>query len=179
MPLAAKISDILTSNNRSLVNLIFWPTLVLLIFINARSLYISFDAYSPIDRQGNPHCYDTDFCNVTGVVNELAAPGDRVLVLHASRYYLRTDLFACSSTIEDYQILRDFSYQDQNKFWEAVYRLGYKYNLPAWLTLIPIHGNLPAEGIAYKIVATNPPTEVETICRKNNQGLWEAKTRYP
>ncbi len=46
-------------------------------------------------------------------------------------------------------------------------------NLPTWLSLDPIYGNLPNEGIAYKIVVTNPNVNVEIGCRKNKDGTWE------
>jgi hypothetical protein len=37
-----------------------------------------------------------------GIVSHAASPGVRVLVLHAYRYYLRSDLFACSSEVDEY-----------------------------------------------------------------------------
>ncbi|MFN8461365.1 MAG: hypothetical protein U0X93_06295 [Anaerolineales bacterium] len=70
----------------------------LLIFIVTRTLFIAADTYSPIDSRKNPQCYDSP-CEHLRPINEIAPEiGARVLTLSAFRYYLRSDLFACSTS---------------------------------------------------------------------------------
>jgi hypothetical protein len=197
LPLSQAASMMLQRSNRLLHSVLGGVILVLLVFSIVRTIYISLDTYSPLDEQGTPQCYDTDFCKLTAAVNKTAPPGERVLALHAFRYYLRSDLFVCSSTHEEYNLLRAFSYQGDSAFWEEVYRQGYKYiiyqnayttshlqmgmipdptNTPNWLRLEPIYGLLPDLEIAYRIDATNPPIQVEKTCKKDAGGIWTIQT---
>jgi hypothetical protein len=168
--------------------------IILLAFITVRIVYISIDSYSPVDREGNPHCYNFMFCDLLNPVNELAAPGDRVLSLNAFRYYLRTDLFACSTTFGEYTTLENLAHEDNIAFWTEVYREGYKfityesnysvwhltlgmipnpYNTPPWLTLQPIYGKPGDPEVAYQIHVKDPPVKVGLTCQKSISGVWE------
>jgi hypothetical protein len=127
----------------------------LLLFMAARTFFISLATYSPIDQSGEPHCNVLPMCTFFNPVNQLANPGDRILVLSAFRYYLRSDLLACSSTRDDYITLEQAAIQSPDKFWEEVQRHGYRYiifdsffneyvlrfhNLPNLSTSIPSNG---------------------------------------
>lgn len=168
--------------------------IALLIFINLRTIFISINAYSPIDSQGNPHCYDKVFCEYLAPINQTAGQGDRVLTLGAYRYYLRTDLFSCSTNNEEYSLLHDLSHQNPDAFWAEVYREGYSYiayeneytvrhlqfgmipspnNTPSWMQLQPLYGRSGDAVISYQIKVTNPPIEKEESCRRNADGVWQ------
>jgi hypothetical protein len=101
--------------------------LALLLFMAVRTLFISLATYSPIVQNDVPQCRDLPMCTFFEPVNQLARPGDRVLVLSAYRYYLRPDLLACSSNKDDYLALEQAALQSPNKFWEEVQRQGYRY----------------------------------------------------
>jgi len=172
-------------------------SIVLLIFMALRTVYISLDTYSPLDYEGNPQCYDSPWCKFLEPVNKVAAKGDRVLTLNAYRYYLRTDLFACSSKGMEYSRLEGLSNQNDIAFWEEVYRQGYKFvtyeeeytqrhlrlglipnpgNTPSWLHLEPIYG-LPGDAeVAYEIQVKDPPFESQTDCRKTDARIWEVQS---
>jgi len=170
--------------------------IVLPVFIAFRIIYISLDTYSPIDSQGNPQCYDFPFCQFLKPVNEMANIGDRVLTLNAYRYYLRSDLFACSTTSEEYSTLQNLSKEDSTAFWTEVYREGYKFityesnysvrhlnidlipnpsDTPPWLSLKPIYGQPGDAEVAYRIQARNPPVEIEFNCQNTLSGAWQVK----
>ena len=169
-------------------------TILLLGFIALRAVYIAIDTYSPIDAQGTPQCSDSQFCEYLKSINQLAKPGDRVLTISAFRYYLRTDLFACSTSHDEYQSLQLASTKSNIDFWEEVHRQGYKFiayendyttrhlqfsiipspeNTPDWIEIEPIFGKPGDLQIAYKIIASDPPIESESACRQNSSGIWE------
>jgi hypothetical protein len=106
-------------------------------------------------------------------------------MLSAFRYYLRSDLFACSTTRSEYTVLEDFSRIGSTAFWTEAYRegntfvvyqwdytVGHLYlgmipnpdNAPAWLTVVPIAGKPGDREVAYRIQATNPPIGIEKRC---------------
>jgi len=175
-------------------------TFLLLGFIAFRAAFIFLDSYSPIDGQGNPQCSDSRFCEYLKSINKTASPGDRVLTLGAFRYYLRTDLFACSTKHDEYKVLQELTMQDSEAFWEEVYRQGYKYiayendyttrhlqfeiipspdNTPDWIELKLIFGEPGDLQVAYKINVSNPPIESESKCQKNSSGVWEVRATTP
>ncbi len=133
---------------------------VLTVFMLLRIIFISVDTYSPIYHQGNAHCSGFIFCDFLKPVNDQHSrrPG---LTLNAFRYYLRSDLLACSTTHDEYSSLLKASNQNSGAFWIEAYRQGYKYvtydkdytsrhlkftlisgpdNTPPWLSLRPIYG---------------------------------------
>ena len=99
----------------------------LLVFMTVRTIIVSLGTYSPISKNGVPQCRDLPMCTFFEPVNQQGAPGDRVLVLSAYRYYLRPDLFACSSGKDDYLALEQTALQNPIKFWQEVQRQGYRY----------------------------------------------------
>lgn len=168
----------------------------LLIFIVTRTLFIAVDTYSPVDANNNPQCYDSPFCEYLRPINEIAPEGARVLTLGSFRYYLRSDLFACSTSHEEYSILQKLSREDPEAFWVEVYRQGYQFiayendyttrhlqfgmipspeNTPDWLTIEPIYGEPSGLEIAYRIHVTKPPVNAEFICKKNDLQIWEVR----
>ncbi|MBI1795139.1 MAG: hypothetical protein HYR70_13260 [Chloroflexi bacterium] len=170
---------------------------ILLIFVSVRAIFISLATYSPIDKNGNPQCYDIPFCDFLRPVNEIAPLGSRVLALNAYRYYLRSDLFVCSSRAGEYEVLRDVSKKSAEAFWLEVYRQGYQYvtyeknyavrhlfidfvpapsNVPAWMELEPIFGVPGDVVVAYRVVVTNPPVQSRKMCQKDSAGIWEVTT---
>ena len=192
--IAARVFE---AKNTLLGNAAVWWTILLMGFILVRSAYISLSTYSPVDSQGNPQCSASDVCGYITAINETASPGERVLTLSAYRYYLRTDLFACSTRNNEYKILQELTAGSTEEFWLEVYSQGYKYiafesgytrehiqlkiipspdNTPNWIELEPIFGKPGDWEIAYKIKVIDPPIEVETVCKKSDSGTWELKS---
>jgi hypothetical protein len=171
--------------------------IAILLFVNFRVIYISLDTYSPIDRQANPHCYDHIFCDYLSPINDRAIQGERVLTLNAYRYYLRSDLFACSTKADEYHAIRDASLKSSEEFWEEVYRQGYTYvafeknysirhlymdfipspsHTPSWMELEPIYGNPEDPVVAYKINFHGAPISSVKTCAQNKDKIWEIQT---
>jgi len=194
LPVSLTIDNILSGADPILQNNTRFLLIFLLLFTLFRITYISIDSYSPIDSLGNPQCYDIPFCKLLRPVNEIASTGDRVLTLNAYRYYLRTDLFACATTFEEYTTLENLSHEDSTAFWTEVYREGYKfityesnysvwhltlglipnpYNTPPWLTLKPIYGQPGNPEVAYQIQAKDPPVDIGLSCQKSSSGVWK------
>jgi len=174
--------------------------IIVLLFVNFRIVYISIDTYSPLDKQGNPHCYDYLFCDYLKPISDNAAQGERVLTLNAYRYYLRSDLFACSTRADEYVSIRNASLNGPNFFWEEVYRQGYTYiayeknysvrhlymdfvpnpnNTPPWMEIKPIYGNPEDQVVAYKINILKAPTSKSMECMQNENRVWEVRAANP
>jgi hypothetical protein len=192
IPLAEITASALKDKELLFRNLLNVLVIILLTFNVVRTVYISLDTYSPIDEQGNPQC----FCNSIPPINNAAAPGDRVLTLSAFRYYLRTDLFACSTKHEEYQALRNAAKTGTESFWREVHRQGYEYlsfeieyttkhlqlgiipspeNAPDWLELQPIYTSPGGAHIAYRMEIKNSPSETTAECKSNTSGIWEVQ----
>jgi hypothetical protein len=169
---------------------------ILLFFIIIRTLIISTVTYSPVDQNKNPQCKDYILCESLIAINESALPNERVLSLSAYRYYLRNDLFVCSSKHTDYTLLKQSAQKNTNSFWEEVIRQGYSYiayefdyttrhlqlgfipsseNTPEWIKLERLDTVNSEAVAAYKIHLTNPPIESEYNCRKNNKNILEVQ----
>ncbi len=197
IPLACVIEAAIESANPLLRYTTRLVMLFILVFTTIRVVYFAIDTYSPLDINGNPQCSNFSFCNYLKPINQSAQMGDRVLTLAAFRYYLRSDLFACSTQNDEYVSLQNLSHGDSIAFWAEVYREGYRYvayeseysvqhlrlglipnpyNTPPWLILTPIVGKPGDPEVAYKIQAINPPTKVEETCRKTVEGIWEVQT---
>ena len=167
--------------------------ILIMVFILIRSFYISLITYSPIDEEGNPRCYNSALCNQFEAANKYASPGERVLVLSPFRYYLRSDLFACSTSHEDYRRLQTASQKGNLEFWDEVYRQGYKYiiydknyaalhlelaiipdpnNAPNWIKLEAIFGNPGDSQVTYKIIASNSFSEIGLSCLQDSSNNW-------
>lgn len=167
---------------------------ILLSFSILRTTYLAVVSYSPVDALGNPQCKDFIFCDYLKPINDNANPGDRVLSLLAYRYYLRTDLFACSTDMDEYHALRNASLRSSEAFWEEVYLQGYTYiayeknysvrhlfmtfipspsNAPAWMKLEPIYGKAGDSVVAYRIDVIQAPALSTKMCIKNKGGIWE------
>ena len=171
--------------------------ITVLLFVNFRIVYISLDTYSPIDERGSPQCYDHLFCDYLKSISDNAAQGERVLTMNAYRYYLRSDLFVCSTRADEYSTIRDASLKSPDKFWEEVYRQGYTYvayeknysirhlymdflpnpnNAPSWMELEPIYGDPEDPVVAYKINVHEPPISRLKTCAQNEDRIWEVQT---
>jgi hypothetical protein len=189
MPVAEIISTAIRNRDRLLQGILKTLIVAQLLFTLFRTVYISIDAYSPVDEQGNPQC----FCDEFDRINETAAPGDRVLTLTAFRYYLRSDLFACSTTHDEYKALTNAAKTDSELFWLKVYQQGYKYivyereyttrhlqmgltpgpqNAPTWLELKSLYGKPGDSFITYRINFKSRPGELQTSCQKDSSNRW-------
>ena len=175
-----------------------WSIVLLSIFIFVRSAYISIATYSPLDTQGNPQCSGDIFCSHFIPINEIAKKGERVLTLSAFRYYMRTDLFACSTTKEEYRKLKALSFTSTESFWREVYQMGYTYvafeegyalthlgfsnmpfsSPPDWVQLTPIIITSKVFNIAaYKLNSVNPPVNSEIVCKQDSSGIWHLQQK--
>ncbi len=190
--LAEIIDSALKNIHRAVSPFLRALTLLLLIFIFVRVMLIALTTYSPIDQNGQAYCYDTHYCTFFESINQLAEPGERVLSLHAFDYYMRPDLFACSSRATEYTELMEPVRQDPEAFWEALYQHGFKYITyessfavfqsrlgelpnpdlaPDWLTVENIKSN--ESNSIYRITANNPPYPPKMLCTENEHGKWD------
>lgn len=174
--------------------------IILLAAFGGRSLLISLITYSPIDGNGQAHCYDIASCTFLNKLNNDAMPGDRILVLNSARYYLRPDLFACSSESNEYQTLEVLARQNSPGFWIETYRQGYHFitfeenfannyirfgdipdpkGAPSWLKVTAFFSTSHSAEFIYKIDAVNPPFQANISCQKNSQGIWQLQSVAP
>jgi hypothetical protein len=189
----AQVVESVINNGDTLIRPLIIPLLIeLLVFIGARTLFISLGTYSPIDKDGQAYCYDLSLCAFIEPVNQVAVFGDRVLVLNAYRYYLRPDLFACSSQSNEYPNLEALATQNSPEFWVEAYRQGFRYVtyeknfalkhshfgaipdpqfVPSWLHVTVIFATPKNAEVVYSIDATNPPIEREKDCIKTGKGI--------
>jgi hypothetical protein len=194
--MAKIISYNLESEQRNISNLRFGLLVFLLVFIVARTILISVATYSPLTRNKDPQCADFLLCEYLRSINQSASQGDRVLTLSAYRYYLRDDLFACSTKNEEYLAIQKLSTNGVTDFWTEVYRQGYTYivyeheyatrhlridfipnpqNAPKWMALEKIYNSDTNIIAAYKINITGEaPAPREKTCAQNN-GIWEVQ----
>lgn len=198
IPVAEIITSALETNSLLIRNTAKWGTVFLMVFIFVRSVYISLSTYSPVDHKNNPQCSDSVLCNHLAPINKIANEGERVLTLSAYRYYLRNDLFACSTTAEEYRELRELSYTDIEAFWREVYRMGYSYvayennyaeghlrfsyapfsNPPKWVNLSTIIiTSSEWKIVSYRLNNNNPPVNIETVCRQDESGIWRLQSQ--
>jgi hypothetical protein len=154
-------------------------------FTLCRVIAISLTTYSPIDAAGDAHCSDIEFCTFFEPVNVLAAPGDRVLALNAFRYYLRTDLLACSSRADEYPAHQTLARENSPDFWTEAYRQGFRFVTyernfavnhsrfgtipdpriaPAWLKISVISPSTDEDNTAYRIEAHDAPFQPDVRC---------------
>lgn len=169
---------------------------ILLAFTLVRALVISLATYSPIDSNGRAHCYDIPFCAFFDPLNESAPLGARVFVLNAYRYYLRADLFACSSQAGEYAPLQALAKEKSGQFWAELYRQGFQYityeknfaevhshfgalppleSAPAWMRIETISSI--GDQAVYQLSAINPPVSPLKTCLQTNDGLWRVTER--
>ena len=168
---------------------------ILWIFLLLRLIFITVDTYSPVDPQGSAHCEGLTICDSLAPVNDQAPSGERVLTLTAYRYYLRADLFACSTTHAEYASLRSLTGGPMEEFWREVYREGYGYiaaesnytlrhlyfgtepgpqNVPAWMHLVPLLGGDGDQQVAYRIAILDAPAGARVSCRQDASGVLAA-----
>lgn len=195
--ISSEVIVVVLEDKNSTINKILSGLIIfLLIFSISRVIFFSLDAYSPLNEKGDPECSHFYFCDYLGSINKSASEGSRTLTLTAYRYYLRSDLFACSTKGDEYITLRDASEAGTNNFWNEVYRQGYSYvayennysvrhlsidlipkptNVPNWMKLEPIYGTPEDETTAYKIIVTSkPPIGVKKTCVQENN-VWAVK----
>lgn len=197
IPASEIMVAILESKDSALRNFAYLALVGLLVFINIRTVYISLASYAPVIKGGDPQCNKNGFCNYLIAINEQASPGDRVLTLSAYRYYLRNDLFVCSTKHDEYSRLQVAEKTGSDAFWLEVYRQGYKYiayeteyatrhlfidltpestTLPAWLTLKALNANPDGLPIAYEIIVNKPPISSKWACQENSSGIWDVQS---
>jgi hypothetical protein len=180
--------------------------LLLIIFLAimcTRTLLIAVLTYFPLDNTGHSYCADSNLCTLLEALNQSAAPGDRVLVLHGYRYYMRPDLFACSSRVDEYSALETLARQNSPDFWVQVYRQGYKFimfepvlserrykfgklpsldTVPDWIDIKVLYSMPNANQYIYQLEISNPPIQPEISCEENLAGVWQlipASTSQP
>ncbi|MBL8062513.1 MAG: hypothetical protein JNK32_05810 [Anaerolineales bacterium] len=168
--------------------------LVLISYFILRTGIISIQTHSPLDTKGDPQCSGYTLCDYLEPINQVSPTGARILTLSAYRYYLRNDLFVCSTKAEEYSKLQTFTENDSEAFWEYIYQMGYTFiayeydytnrhlqlninpspdNAPSWLKLERIDDVTADYVSAYKINVTEPPTAIQYECRVNENGIWD------
>lgn len=199
IPVAEIIAGVMETKSAFLKSVLTSLIILLMCFILLRSIYISISTYSPLNAENNPQCFDSSLCDHLSPINENADLGERVLMLSVFRYYMRTDLFACSTTADEYNELRDLSFASPESFWREVYSSGYTYvayeedfvtrhlgfsdapfvKPPEWVKLAPIiiTSQVPQVG-SYKIVhVKNVPVKSDTVCRRDKSGIWRLQSK--
>ncbi len=165
--------------------------ILLLAFIPLRTLFISLATYSPIDSQGRANCYTIHFCAFLDPLNESAPQGARVFALNAYRYYLRPDLFACSSQADEYAPLQALAKETNGMFWTELYRQGFRYmtyeetfaefhshfgaippldSAPEWLNITVISSTIHEK--VYQLQPVHPPFLPLKTCAQTEDGIW-------
>lgn len=192
IPVAVLMESALDSEDQLFAGLLKFSTAVLLLFMAVRIVFVSLSTFSPhIDN--SPQCYAASLCEFIRPINQVASIGERVLALNAYRYYMRPDLFACSSKADEYTLLQRAYAEGVDAFWEEVYRQGYQYvvyeenftkkhllidlilnpeETPAWMTLESISGASGGDHVVYRLIAENPPFKPEETCNEVSPGLW-------
>jgi hypothetical protein len=175
-------------------SLIYLLIIMFLAILVVRSVLISVITYFPHDDPQQQYCEDTNLCKYLNTINQSAASGDRVLALHAYRYYLRPDLFACASQAHEYTSLVSLSQRSSLNFWTEVYRQGYRYvmyeehlsergynlgNLPTldtypdWLHVEVLYASPTRNQLVYRLDAVIPPVAPEVVCEQDPAGVWK------
>ena len=190
---AGILIDVLINQGSRIVRSTSLLTIYLLLgYIAFRILFISVDTYSPVDNDGQAHCSNISFCTFFSLINEIASPGDRVFSLNAYRYYLRNDLFVCSSRSTEYGNLMKLAQENSPEFWTELYRMGYKYvayennfsQFHSRFGTIPSHQITPEwlkveiissenENRVYRISTENPPFAPDNFCRIDDTNVWK------
>ncbi len=196
IPSAQIVSAALESEDKVLNFINHILILVLAIFMILRIFAISITTYSPLDQNKNPQCKSHILCASLQTINKSALLNERVLSLSAYRYYLRNDLFFCSTKHDEYALLKESAQQNPNTFWEEVIRQGYTYiayendytlrhlqlgfipsnaNTPSWIMLERIDEENSDLVAAYRIHLINPPIESLFTCTQNSKNILEVQ----
>lgn len=190
---AADMFVVSLEHSQPMVRNFYSGSIVLLLgFILLRNLFIAVDAYAPIDNNNNPQCSTSIFCNYLYTINDNASQGERVFNVSAFRYYLRRDLFACSSSRTDYLEIQDAMNHSTEKFWLEVHRQGYTYiayeknyslrhldmdmphyleNPPNWVKLEQLSNTFDGYFATYKIEYIDASNQIVKRCEPIN-GIW-------
>lgn len=196
--LASHIIDLSIESFTSFYNNLFNASIVLLItLIGLRILFIAIGTYH-FDANSNnqTRCRDLPTCNFFEPVNQEAPYGSRVFALNAYRYYLRYDLFSCSSLAFEYENLKLLRDNNDPAFWIELYQQGFQYlvyeqnfaefhsrfgklpparALPEWLNVEKFYDY---DGLVlYRIHAKNPPYKPQTICNQTSDSIWELNAK--
>lgn len=168
--------------------------IIFLAIMGIRILLIALTGYLPHGTIRRSDCHDTRLCDFVATINEPAAPGTRVLVLHGYRYYLRPDLFACSSQVQEYALLEPLARQNSSEFWVEAYRQGYQFimfeqhlseeryhfgklpdldTVPNWLTVKTLYASPTGNQLIYELGAVDPPIQHEISCQQDSAGVWQ------
>ena len=173
---------------------------ILLIYMGVRTFVIALETYAPVDSQDQAHCDDLVFCTFQEPLNRSAPPGARVFVANAYRYYLRPDLFACSTRAQEYGNLKDLARQNSGEFWGELYRQGFRYVTyednfsnfhgffamlpspqlaPHWLNVKELYSTPDGLERIYELEATAAPVRPETYCQLDSAGIWQVRAGAP
>jgi len=165
-----------------------------LLFTAFRAVYFSVYTYSPVEQGNQPRCENIAPCEALRFLHQDALLGARVLTMNPYRYYLRSDLLACSSSRAEIKSLRELSKNGANAFWEEAYRQGYTYvtyeenygvrhlyidytpspkTAPNWIKLKTLYASPDETIFVYRLDAENPPILQEGVCKQNSAGIWE------
>ncbi len=190
---AAQILESATQHIATLVRpLLLSLMTIFLVVMSARTLIIALSAYFPLAE--TRRCLDNNLCTFLDTLEQPASPGDRVFVLHAYRYYLRPDLFACSSRVDEYPALEVLARQNSPDFWVEVYRQGFRFIIfeehlseqryffgklpspdiaPDWIRVKVLYSSPDARQRIYQLETINPPIPSEITCEQEAAGLWQ------
>ncbi len=178
-------------------HLVTAPVILLLLYMSGRAADIGLVAYAPVDRLGQPHCFDIQAaCAGLDHLSQVAAPGSRVFIVNAYRYYLRPDLFACSSEAQEYTVGERLAQLNSSDFWTYLYKAGFRYitydtyyamdhadfgrlpslaGAPPWLRVSQLSSTSDGYYRIYEIHAVNPPYQPDSSCSKDSTGAWQVE----
>ena len=119
-----------------------------------------------------PNC----MCKTLVLVNDIAAPGDRILH-HGYSYWLRPDLIQCMPTRDEWNWISAAS--SVNDEWARIHSAGFRYMvtkrelkpIPDWLSVSRVHKESDVQ--VYEMKSLDPKRQPEFACRQVKQPAWD------
>lgn len=130
---------------------------------------------------------DYQYCGQLNLLNRKADQGDRILFGTYQRYWLRSDLLQCLSTIDDEGKIFSAPVEDR---WLKIYQQGFRYllgdkithkhfvenldfeHIPEWMEVEDISND--GHIFVYRLDYIAPPDDQQIVCqRRENSKVWE------
>ena len=120
--------------------------------------------------------FPNSMCKTLVLVNDIAAPGDRILH-HGYSYWLRPDLIQCMPTRDEWNWISAAS--SVNDEWARIHSAGFRYMvtkrelkpIPDWLSVSRVHKESDVQ--VYEMKSLDPKRQPEFACRQVKQPAWD------